>query len=227
MAYHKKYNLKLILMILISCLIIAWYFTFNYERNYGFLISLLEIIVNIILYNIIMYLLSKHIAIKNIYDLSIYVLFQIYLWILYVITVYVSIGFIVFADSQHQFRGKLHFPINFINIVPFHSIIHTFSDIPSLATYVQIIGNFFLLAPLCFFLLFFHVRSAKSSILLAFCFSISIEIIQLVQNFFLSTYIYGVDRFSDVDDIILNTGGSFIGVIIYKFARLIKKHLFD
>ncbi|RYL93912.1 VanZ family protein [Sporolactobacillus sp. THM7-4] len=227
MINNNKKNIKLFLLLIISILIITWYFIFNYERDYGFFTSSLEIIVNIVFYNVIVYLLSKHIKISNIFHIVMFILFQVYLWFLYLITVYISIGFAVFAGYQHQFRGSFHIPLYSVNIIPFRSIIHTFISPPSLATYVQVFGNIVLFAPLCFFLLYFHALSVKKTLLLVACSSISIEVIQLVQNFFLSTYIYGVNRSSDIDDVILNTCGSLIGILVYKFASLVKFRWFN
>ena len=75
----------------------------------------------------------------------------------------------------------------------------------------NIFGNLLLLMPLGIFLPMFSVRfySLKKVLLIAFLCSLTIEIIQYVSKFF------GSYRSVDIDDVILNTAGAFLGFVIF------------
>lgn len=73
-----------------------------------------------------------------------------------------------------------------------------------------LIGNFLLLLPLSFFLKYFTRLSNSAILLIAISTSVVIEILQLLLN-------AGV---CDIDDLILNSAGAFVG--IYVFALLNK-----
>lgn len=75
----------------------------------------------------------------------------------------------------------------------------------------NILGNLVLLMPLGIFLPLISVRyySLKKVLLIAFLCSLIIEIIQFVSKFF------GSYRSVDIDDLILNTAGAFLGFLIF------------
>lgn len=75
----------------------------------------------------------------------------------------------------------------------------------------NILGNLLLFMPLGIFLPLFSIKyySLKKVMLIAFLCSLLIEIIQFLSKFF------GSYRSVDIDDIILNTLGAFIGFIIF------------
>ena len=85
----------------------------------------------------------------------------------------------------------------------------------------NIVGNFILLLPLGFFMpiLWNKFQDGRKTVLFAFCFSLSIELLQL-----LLMYIGVYGRAFDIDDIILNTLGACIGYLIYK--KFIGKRVF-
>jgi glycopeptide antibiotics resistance protein len=85
-------------------------------------------------------------------------------------------------------------------------------------TFQNVIGNIILFIPLGLFLPFFSYkyRSLIHVIVLASICSCSIEIIQLIERFF------GIYRFVDIDDLILNTTGAILGCIIIN--NLVLKH---
>lgn len=84
----------------------------------------------------------------------------------------------------------------------------------------NIFGNILLLFPLGIMLpmLWKKFNSLSKTILFAFCLSLSIETLQL-----LSGYIGNVGRAFDIDDILLNTIGAFIGFIVYNSGIKIGK----
>ncbi|HUS03473.1 MAG TPA: VanZ family protein [Chitinophagaceae bacterium] len=76
----------------------------------------------------------------------------------------------------------------------------------------NIIGNIILFIPLGIFL-FYSSFSLERAIIIAFCCSVSIELMQLISREF------GNYRTVDIDDIILNTFGALAGFIIIKKIR--------
>ena len=97
-----------------------------------------------------------------------------------------------------------------INIVPFHSIsIILFSDNPVLRAFAfsNVIGNIVLFVPLGVYLpLFIGEKNILKNVLWIILISVLVEILQFIFK-------VGV---SDIDDVILNGFGGFIGVIAYK-----------
>jgi glycopeptide antibiotics resistance protein len=117
-----------------------------------------------------------------------------------------------------------------INVVP---VFNTMSDfvnviqIPEQNYMIKfwiknIIGNMLLLFPLGLLLpiLWRRFNNMITTVLISFLFSLGIEIIQL-----LSSYVGNVGRAFDIDDIILNTLGAWLGYVFYKkiLLRLINK----
>ena len=83
----------------------------------------------------------------------------------------------------------------------------------------QIVGNLVLLVPwvVCIALLYRHFRSFPMMLILAFLTSVTIEITQLVLN-----YYYYSNRVFDFGDIVNNTfGGAILGYICFQLVRLI------
>jgi glycopeptide antibiotics resistance protein len=78
---------------------------------------------------------------------------------------------------------------------------------------VNLLGNIALFLPLGILLPLVNdcFRSLKRVLLLAFCLSLTIELIQFVSRFF------GIPRAVDIDDVILNTLGGCLGLVFYKF----------
>ncbi|SFD75588.1 Glycopeptide antibiotics resistance protein [Bacillus sp. UNCCL81] len=116
------------------------------------------------------------------------------------------------------------------NFIPFKSIIDTFSSGSILLILKQVAGNVLLFIPLGFALpiLFFNI-SNRNTIVIGFTLSLAIELIQASIGMFLG-YNY---RSCDIDDILLNTIGTIIGLAIYKtsstyfknFEEIIDKNL--
>jgi glycopeptide antibiotics resistance protein len=85
----------------------------------------------------------------------------------------------------------------------------------------NIFGNILLLLPLGVMMpmLWKQFDCKKKMILFAFCLSLSIETLQLLSGF-----IGNMGRAFDIDDILLNTIGAFIGFILYdRFVKSRKK----
>lgn len=115
-----------------------------------------------------------------------------------------------------------------INYIPFKSIIYDIRQIGigSFSVRFQIkllimnvLGNLILLMPIGFIVpvLWKKVNSLKDIVIVGFIVSLSIELLQLLENF-LSI---GFFRVVDVDDLILNVLGGILGYMAYKLAKLV------
>ena len=121
------------------------------------------------------------------------------------------------------------YPINTQpNLVPFKNIIYVILFPPKHIdpghwpnVFLNIVGNVLLFMPLSFFIRLFNPSKSNSRIIgLCFLSSFCIELSQLL---------FKIGEF-DVDDMILNTAGAFLGLYFYKQitkfeARRIKKQL--
>lgn len=122
-----------------------------------------------------------------------------------------------------------------INVVPVFNTIKDVANItkrPEMQNFMikfwikNILGNMFLLVPLGLLLpiLWRKFDNMLTTLLISFLFSLGIEIIQL-----LSYYVGNMGRSFDIDDIILNTFGAWLGYIFYKkvLLKLINKQLLN
>ena len=100
---------------------------------------------------------------------------------------------------------------SFINLVPFKIIIR---DIKSLINgdylifLINIVGNILLFIPIGILVPMLWKIKDRYVILIGFLISLSIEITQLYLG-----------RVTDVDDLILNTSGVIIGLLVYKYVN--------
>ncbi|MCO7177179.1 VanZ family protein [Sporolactobacillus kofuensis] len=125
------------------------------------------------------------------------------------------------AYASHQMTRPFHFPFEVINFIPFHTIINDLVQF-SAPTVIQVLGNLFLLTPLCFFILLFKMASNRKTVIIAFYFSLSIELLQLIKALIFSQYTWGLGRAADIDDVILNTLSAFIALLLYKGYETIR-----
>lgn len=162
--------------------------------------------------------ISKKLYIKNI---LIYLLFVIYLVLLFnlVFFRYRASGNLSTAFNITNYKYYFRYSIN---IVPFKTITEYILNPHNLSLrirYTNILGNILAFIPFGFFstVIFKKLRGTKQIITVSCIFSLCIEVIQLL--FLVGSF--------DIDDIILNTIGGFLGYIIYillkQTYRLIKK----
>jgi len=115
-----------------------------------------------------------------------------------------------------------------INYIPFRSIAYDVGHIGTGSFSVgfqikllimNVLGNFILLIPIGFLtpILWKKVNSLKNIVLVGFVVSLSIELLQLLENFLN----IGHFRVIDVDDLILNLLGAVLGYMIYKLVELV------
>ena len=107
---------------------------------------------------------------------------------------------------------------NDINIIPFKILVDIYKEVNINnnidAFLISFIGNIIVFIPIGFFIPLLFKTSNKITILIGFLISLFIEINQLF-----------LERKTDIDDLILNTFGVFIGLIIYKRIIESKKML--
>ncbi|MCY7844012.1 VanZ family protein [Bacillus haynesii] len=106
------------------------------------------------------------------------------------------------------------------NLIPFKTIIETIK-FDSAMFIMQVGGNILLFIPLGFILSILFPIKKSTVVLIGFGISLTIELIQFVCGLFIG-YNY---RSFDVDDLILNTLGTIIGLLLYKlFYGVLKKY---
>ncbi len=99
------------------------------------------------------------------------------------------------------------------NLVPFATIAETVSDGFGETAFLQIFGNILLSVPFGFFVMMWMKKPKLwKMFVFAFAFTVTIEITQM----FLGFAIHSMYRNVDIDDVILNATGAFIGFGIYK-----------
>lgn len=95
------------------------------------------------------------------------------------------------------------------NLIPFKVLFETYNEvfINGYINYflINFLGNIIMFMPIGFFIPLLLNLSTKKVIVTGFCFSLFIEICQLFQN-----------RGTDVDDLILNTIGIILGLLLHK-----------
>jgi glycopeptide antibiotics resistance protein len=194
----------------------------------------LDGIFNLIIILICLTLLLKLSHFKNILDWVVGILFVVYFYTLYDKTIY----FVGSMFIQRYFMislGNLHGVSYTLNLIPFKSIIY---DIRYLSSNLyQFFGNILMLTPLTFSMLYFRwVKTYKQAFYFSLLCSVGIEIIQFLYNVYFRLFSIGMNRSTDVDDVILNTIGAIIGIGCYKLwlkirlmtrekKRLVKKEI--
>lgn len=122
---------------------------------------------------------------------------------------YIFVLFLLLFMRGHAFHS--------VNIIPFHTIrgyIHDTGTILSSIAITNLLGNIVLFVPLGVYVtLFDRNKGFLKNILLILLLSTCVEIIQYI-------FYLGV---SDVDDVILNGLGGFVGIAFYKFLLFILK----
>lgn len=137
-----------------------------------------------------------------------YVIFICYILLLFKILLWSRVSILELFDNQRTLFSS-------INLIPFHSInqyISGSSDTIRRLAFGNVIGNIVIFIPLGIYLpLFKKDKRVLVSLLFIFIVCLVVEILQGLLGM-------GV---SDIDDIILNSLGGWIGILGYKFFGLI------
>jgi glycopeptide antibiotics resistance protein len=124
---------------------------------------------------------------------------------------------IVFDGTSQVRTGT----VNFIPVIETIRMVTSISDSFMFKFSLKnIVGNFLLLLPLGFFLplLWKRFYKLKNTMLLGVLVSFGIEMLQLLEA------LLGNHRRSDIDDLILNTIGLWVGYLIFTKSLKLKKH---
>ena len=103
-----------------------------------------------------------------------------------------------------------------VSLTPFKTILNYFSDanVNIWIALMNVVGNIIIFIPMGLYLQIFNKnKKIINSAALIFAVSLCVEVIQ---------YILEIGR-TDIDDIILNTLGGFVGILIYRFIYLLLK----
>lgn len=104
-----------------------------------------------------------------------------------------------------------------VNLIPFKGTIESISrfiQYDALYEFIPVVGNFVMLMPLGVFYSI-YVKNYKLRFLYVFLFSVSIEVMQLLIGLLINSYY----RSTDIDDVILNTAGGIIGILLFSFLK--------
>lgn len=105
------------------------------------------------------------------------------------------------------------------NIIPFRVFLETWIEVFKYGNtsyfIINFLGNVLMFVPIGFFLPLLWSVSGKKVVLMGGCISLFIEITQLL-----------LPRGTDVDDLILNTAGTVLGLLLYKLLSLILGNFF-
>lgn len=143
-------------------------------------------------------------------------LFTLYILILLFVTLF-KFPYLEFINPFDTYMYKIEGLRGLINIIPFKETIETLSDnsIPIMNPIRNIVGNILIFTPLGFLIPTIkpNLNKIVKVTLIGFFVSLSIEVLQ----------IFTMGNVCDIDDVILNTIGSFIGIVIYKIFIKFKK----
>lgn len=135
------------------------------------------------------------------------------IFIAYLTAVAVITLFPILIDEKVQYFGNS----TWYNIIPFKTITETLQYGISTTAIVQIFGNIFMSVPFGIFVMLF-VRNPKwwKMLLFALLLTVGVELSQLI----IGLAINNMYRTVDIDDIILNVIGTYLGYGIYKILPL-------
>ena len=106
-----------------------------------------------------------------------------------------------------------------VNLIPVKGTIESISRLiqyDALYDFIPVVGNFVMLMPLGVFYSI-YVKNYKLRFLYVFLFSVSIEVMQLLIGLLINSYY----RSTDIDDVILNTAGGIIGILLFNLLKKI------
>lgn len=147
---------------------------------------------------------------ENVFQMFIQSSFFVYVFAVLQLTGY----FILFKEiSSQDWWGRMNHRIETNDHVNF-KIMDTIDRYSFLSK--QTIGNAIMLLPLGIFIPLLNRNLRRFSaffiiLIISFLTSVGIEVLQLATNY----------RSTDIDDVILNTGGACIGFLIYQLVKLI------
>ncbi len=201
-------------------------FTTQIYEGAGFL-DYLNVIVN---YGVILvvsiWLMRKSVVENNLHFVILFA-FVLYLFVLHPYVTYVNIPYYF----TQEYVGNHYVSMQQINLSPFKTIYNNlFGSLVAPVTVIQTVGNLFLLSPLAFALLSLKILTNKVKVALTILLTtLFIETFQFLINFSTSGYMYseGGLRAIDIDDVLLNTAGGVLGILVFKIYKKLISPPFD
>ncbi|MFQ3546174.1 VanZ family protein [Halobacillus rhizosphaerae] len=135
------------------------------------------------------------------------------IWVVYVMVLHEFVTYVpVFSEQVIHGSFEVKHTLYNLNLHPFATIQLTFNRQVWLPLMVkQIVGNVLLFIPFSYLILRLGiVRKAWQAFLVSILVTCLIETLQ-----FILSYIRVVDRSTDIDDVLLNTLGAVIGILVY------------
>ncbi len=121
---------------------------------------------------------------------------------------------------DHSFMKSKDVIEHRLKLIPFEVIIETLNRNSPFNAVVQILGNIIMTLPFGFLLpMIIRFKKKYTYIITAFLMPVCIEATQLVLGLSLGT----LYRTADIDDVILNSTGIFIGYAVYKLFFYLKE----
>ena len=141
------------------------------------------------------------------------------MFIVYLTAVAIITLFPILMDEKVEYFGNS----TWYNIIPFKTITETLQYGITTTAIVQILGNILMSVPFGVFVMLF-LRNPKwwKMLLFAILLTVGIELSQMI----IGLAINNMYRMFDIDDIILNVIGTYLGYGIYKILPLKVKHQF-
>ncbi|UOQ43830.1 VanZ family protein [Halobacillus salinarum] len=188
---------------------LAWSVVFAYQQASGFIsLQMAEAILNYFLAGLLAVWCLRGKNLPSFFDQVLAVLWVVYIMVLHNYCTYLPFFSDSFIHGQFQPKESLYG----VNLHPFATIQLTFDRTVWLPLMVkQIVGNVLLFIPLSYFMLRLGIVKnaweALAASILTTCFIESVQ--------FLFSYIQLLDRSTDVDDVLLNTFGALLGIMLY------------
>lgn len=163
------------------------------------------------------YIIMKNTKLIKLQDYLAFILFSVYLVLLALVTLDIPTGNLIggkVVSYPHIIKGS-------VNIIPLGNIVKIFN---SSSQFIQVFGNLIMLIPFGFILRYYKkVDTIRVGLKYIFLISVGIEVYQFILNLIYSIYVPIVDpiysstyiRGVDIDDVILNTIGGFLGVCAF------------
>ncbi|WP_455540003.1 VanZ family protein [Terrisporobacter sp.] len=121
-----------------------------------------------------------------------------YINLSYIISIIFIIALTIFPVTS-SFKLDLN-----INLIPFKTVFHFISKFDLIELLFNILGNIIMFVPFGFFLYFKERGDKKITLIACLLLTVSVEITQLILP----------ERTTDIDDVILNFLGGYIGVVL-------------
>ena len=152
---------------------------------------------------------------EKIEKVIIYIVFALFILLMIKILFLSRVSFFELFDGEREVERSF-------NLIPFQSVIEFLlgnTENSRNFSYANLVGNIAIFIPLGFYISFFRKESRKDnilvkSILTVFVVSLAVEIVQWL-------FVIGT---ADIDDIILNCIGGFVGILVFKMLIHIIKN---